>query len=295
MSSRAAHGARTHEQLSGAILQYDPMGNVKSIQLDDGVSMTSRFRGPGRPNTRDLSLPAVRNPKILRRKYQYRDGDTGQLLEMKALIVDPVTSGGVVVAGFRVSYNNSLQVGDAQLLGVRPARGTPDTRTTIADGWRASSPPPAPGLCRRSSAACRNHPERHRNCRDDADVQGSQFRVLALDAATTDILTRRGINVAAIDPPGMAATPLAGHKIGSVTPSGGATRTLYYGGKSELIDDGIFLYNYVDYVENRFRHSSGQRCGKRPFIWDPVALGPDRMRCFVIRPRDSIPRAAPAV
>jgi hypothetical protein len=79
---------------------------------------------------------------------------------------------------------------------------------------------------------------------DDADFRGSQLRVPALDAATTDILSRRGINVAAIDPPGMTATPLAGHKIGSVTPSGGATRTLDNGGKSELIDDGILLYSY---------------------------------------------------
>ncbi|HEY0521450.1 MAG TPA: RHS repeat-associated core domain-containing protein, partial [Ilumatobacteraceae bacterium] len=79
---------------------------------------------------------------------------------------------------------------------------------------------------------------------DDADFRVSQVRVPALDAATTNILTNHGVNVASIDPPGMTATPAPGHKIGSVTPTGGATRTLDYGGKSELIDDGIFLYNY---------------------------------------------------
>jgi hypothetical protein len=230
----------------GAILHYDPMGNVKSIQLDDGVSMTSTFRGPGRPNTRDLSLPAASNPKILRRKYAYRDGDgdTGQLLEMKALIVDPVTSGSVVVAGTRVGYNNSLQVGDAELLGVssgtRHSGYTYDERGRLAGFITAASASGMPPFARgepKSPGAAAELP-------DDADFRASQVRVPALDAATTAILTNHGFNVASIDPPGMTAMPAAGHKIGSVTPTGGATRTLNYGGGSELIDDGIFLYNY---------------------------------------------------
>jgi RHS repeat-associated protein len=223
------------------------MGNVKSIQLDDGLTvMNSDFRGPGRPNTRDLSLPtASSSPKILRRKYAYRDipGDTGQLQEMRAIVFDPATNASVVVAGSRVGYNG-LQVNDAQLLGVssgqRHSAYTYDDRGRLAGFITAagSAALPSPhGADPKAPGAAAELP-------DDADFREMQVRVPALDATTTNILSNRGINVASIDPAGMTATPLPGHKIGTVTPAGGPTRTLDYGGKSELIDDGIFLYSY---------------------------------------------------
>lgn len=229
----------------GASLQYDSMGNVKFIQLDNGVTMTSDYRGPGRPNQRDLSLPAPSgsNPKILRRKYAYKD-DTGQLLEMLALLVDPATSGSVVVAGTHVGYNDGLQIEDAQLLGVsgdtRHSRYSYDMRGRLAGFITATNsakafPPPPGGEPKAPGAAAENP--------DPADFRLSQVRVPVLDATTTSVLTQHGVNTAAIDPPGMTASPLPGHKIGSVT-SGGVTRTLDYGGKAELIDDGIFLYAY---------------------------------------------------
>jgi len=53
---------------------------------------------------------------------------------MKALIVDPVTSGKRRRGGTRVGYNNSLQVGDAQLLGV--SSGTRHSGYTYDDRGR---------------------------------------------------------------------------------------------------------------------------------------------------------------
>jgi RHS repeat-associated protein len=228
----------------GATLKYDPMGNVTSIFFDDGVSLNSAFRGPGRPNTRDLSLPAASNSKILRRSYAYKDGagDTGQLLEMKALIVDPVTSGSSVVAGTHVGYRG-LQVSDAQLLGVssgtRHSSYTYDDRGRLAGFVTAASgtaPPPGAGADPKAPGTASERP-------DAADFRASQVRVPSLDTATAAILTQHGVDVTQIDPPSMSATDLPGHKIGTVT-SGTTTRTLDYGGKAELIDDGFFLYNY---------------------------------------------------
>jgi len=168
----------------GAILQYDPMGNVKSIQLNDGVSMTSVFAVRASEHAGSLAPPAS-NPKILRRKYAYRDGGRrhGQLLEMKALIVDPVTSGSVVVAGTRVGYNNSLQVRRRAASGrvVRhPALGLHVRRSGRLAGFiTAASASGMPPFATRS----RGLPERQPSGPMTPTSAHRRFRVPALDCA----------------------------------------------------------------------------------------------------------------
>jgi RHS repeat-associated protein len=225
-----------------ATLQYDAMGNVRSLQLDDGVTMNSQFRAPGRPNQRDLSLPATSgSPKILRRTYGYQSG-TGQLNEMTASIVDPSTTASTIVAGSHVTFDG-LQIGDAQLLGVsggtRHTRYSYDARGRVAGFLTAASgdaAPPAAGGKVKAPGSGLEAP-------DEADFRAAQTRAPLFDAATIAELEKHGVKASSIDPPGMSVTAAAGHKIGSVTRDG-KTRTFDYGGQSELIDDGQYLYHY---------------------------------------------------
>jgi RHS repeat-associated protein len=226
-----------------ATLQYDAMGNVKQIQLDDGVVMNSDFRAAGRPNYRDLSLPATGgvDPKILRRLYRYY-GDTGQLQEMVASVRNPISLSDIIVAGTRVSYDG-LKVDDAQLLGVsgstRHSRYSYDARGRLSGFVTAASgtatPPPAGGEPKAPGSAAERP--------DDADFRAAQVRVPLLDATTKSVLAQHGVDPTTIDPPSVSATDAPGHKLGKLT-RGTITREFNYGGKAELIDDGIFLYYY---------------------------------------------------
>ncbi|HXA18390.1 MAG TPA: Ig-like domain-containing protein [Thermoanaerobaculia bacterium] len=240
------HGERTSYSVPGGApagtwatsvtVHYDAMGNVDTLTTDGGLSLTGDYRAAGRPNSRTIMLPVTGGaPKSLARTYTYQQ-DTGQLHEMKATI------GSADVAGSTVAYDGLL-VKDATLIGVsnglRHTRHTYDRRgrlggSVVAASADAQAPPP--GGAASSPGSTVETP-------DPADFRTGQSRAPLLDPTVASLLQSRGIDTAAIDPPSVTATPFPGHKIQTFS-RGTSTRTFNFDGKSELVDDGLFLYDY---------------------------------------------------
>jgi RHS repeat-associated protein len=238
------HGERTSYSVpggtagwsSGLTVHYDVMGNIDSMSTDGGFALTGDYRAAGRPNSRKITLPiAGGTSKTLERTYQYKQ-DTGQLLEMKAMV------GNIPVAGLTVHYDGLL-VDDAALIGVsggvRHTRHSYDRRGRLGGSVVAAAPEtqaPPPG-------AAASAPGSTAEALDPADFRTGQSRAPLLDPTVASLLQSRGIDTAVIDPPLQSATPAGGHKIATFT-RGASTRTFDFALKSELVDDGLFHYHY---------------------------------------------------
>jgi hypothetical protein len=211
------------------------MGNIGTLTTDGGLTLTGDYRAAGRPNSRTITLGS----KTLERKYKYKDG-TGQLEEMRATIV--AGSAKTDVAGSTVQYDGLL-VNDAALIGV--SGGTRHTshsydkrgrlRGSIVGATAAGLAPP-PDAAATAAGSTVETP-------DPADFRSGQSRAPLLDPAVSSLLQSRGVDTSKIDPPSQTATPAAGHKIATFT-RGASTRTFDFANKSELVDDGLFHYDY---------------------------------------------------
>ncbi|HKS23398.1 MAG TPA: Ig-like domain-containing protein [Thermoanaerobaculia bacterium] len=208
---------------SSVHLDYDAMGNVKTLQRDGVDLLIGDYAAAGRPKTRKLTLPSG---KKLERIYSYKS-DTGQLEDLEVKV------GNTVVAGSHVDYSNSLQATDVTLKGVsnglRHTRYSYDARGRVYGSITAttsSTKPPQTVTGGTPTSAGSSVAE---EILDPADFRLGQERIPSPDPLT---------------PPSQSATPRLGHKIDTFTRVGSPTRTFDYGGKAERIDDGQFHYHY---------------------------------------------------
>ncbi|HYH08908.1 MAG TPA: Ig-like domain-containing protein, partial [Thermoanaerobaculia bacterium] len=240
-------GDPTPEWTKKLAMEYDAAGNLSRL-LTDGVELVNgQYHNAGRPKSRTIHLrqaacSGAGCDKKLVRDYAY-DPTTGQLIEMSAKL------NGTEIAGSRVSYGDTLQVQEAQLLGVsgngRKTRYSYDERSRLfgsvvaADGDITPPEPEGPGGGVPVEDAA---PGVAQEVLSKADFRGEQSRAQLLDDTVRTILETRGIDPDQIDPPGSSATEEAGHKVATFR-RGTISKTFEYDGSLRSGDDR-FYYQY---------------------------------------------------
>jgi len=223
---------------SSVHLDYDAMGNVKTLQRDRVDLLTGDYAAAGRPKTRKLTLPSG---KKLERIYSYKS-DTGQLEDLEVKV------GNTVVAGSHVDYSNSLQATDVTLKGVsnglRHTRYSYDARGRLYGSVTATTSNTTPPTTVTGGAATAAGRGVAQEILDPADFRMGQERTPALDTATRNALQQAHLDTSLLDPPSQTATQIPGHKVGTFTRAGSTPRTFDYGGKAERVEDGQFHYHY---------------------------------------------------
>ncbi len=196
---------------------FDAAGNIKLIERQlsgansKSVLLEAEYRNAGRPSSRTVTTDCAAAAQCLAtsvaRSYGYNGN--GQMNEMR------VVARGNAVAGSHVTFDgNSLQIGQAELIGLSGGRS--NFYSYYERGPLKSS------VFGRTSAAAGN----------GEDVDPSDFR---------HALVRSPAEPA--DPPSLTFEHAKGHKIQAMT-RGAEKRAFSYATGAERTDDGRFTYSF---------------------------------------------------